>query len=110
MTDTSQRPKPVALDSRADLDALVADHERVLVEFYTNGCGKCQSMEPVLGVVARQTDATVAMVNARETLDLVEELGFRGVPTFLVYRDGTVVDQLFGTFGAEELVAAVESD
>jgi thioredoxin-like negative regulator of GroEL len=65
-------------------------------------------MEPVLGIVARRTDATVATINARETLDLVEELGFRGVPTFVVYRDGEAVDQLFGTFEADELVAAVD--
>lgn len=110
MTDTPAQRKPVALDSREELDALVADEERVLVEFYTNGCGKCKSMEPVLGIVARQTDARVATVNARETLDLAEELGFRGVPTFLVYHDGDVVDQLFGTFRADELVAAVEAN
>lgn len=108
MSDTASRRKPVALDSQEGLDELVAAHDRVLVEFYTNGCGKCAAMEPVLGVVARRTDATVATINARETLDLVEERGFRGVPTFLVYCDGEVVEQLFGTYRADELVDAVE--
>jgi thiol-disulfide isomerase/thioredoxin len=107
-TDATDPPRPIALDSRETLDALVADGGRALVEFYTNGCRKCAAMEPVLGIVARRTDATVATINARETLDLVEELGFQGVPTFVVYRDGEVTDQLFGTFDADELVAAVE--
>ncbi|MFW5974208.1 MAG: thioredoxin family protein, partial [Natrialbaceae archaeon] len=47
------RPRPVSLADEAALDAFVADAPVALVEFYTDGCGICASMEPVLGNVAR---------------------------------------------------------
>lgn len=102
-------PTPIHLDGRDELDALVVERPLVLVMFYTNGCGKCHAQEPVLGNVARATEATVAQVNARDTLDLVRERSFRGVPTLLLYRDGEVVEQLFDFRGTEELVELIES-
>lgn len=108
MTDTTRR-KPLRLDDRAALESALDEHDRLLVEFYTNGCGKCQMQEPVLGNVARVTDVTVAMINASHTLDLVDELGMQGVPTLVLYHDGDVVEQLFGYHGTEELVEVVES-
>lgn len=110
MTDTTQLgAKPLRLEDRAALEAAIDSHELLLVEFYTNGCGKCKMQEPVLGNVARVTDATVAMINASHTLDLVEELEMQGVPTLLLYRDGDVVEHRFGYHDTETLVDLVAS-
>lgn len=110
MTESNRlSAKPLRLDNRAALEEAIDSHELLLVEFYTNGCGKCKIQEPVLGNVARATDATVAMINASRTLDLVEELEMRGVPTLLLYRDGDVVEHRFGYHDTETLVDLVAS-
>mgnify|MGYP006272167241 CR=1 FL=1 len=109
MSDTSLSTKPLRLDDRAALDAAVDEHDTLLVEFYTDGCGKCKMQEPILGNVARATGVAVAMINASHTLDLVDELEMQGVPTLLLYRDGEIVEQRFGYHGTEELVDVVES-
>jgi thiol-disulfide isomerase/thioredoxin len=108
MTDSLLGAKPLRLDDRAALDAAIEDHDLLLVEFYTDGCGKCKMQEPVLGNVARATDVTVAMINASHTLDLVDELEMQGVPTLVLYDEGEVVEQLFGYHGTDELVEVVE--
>ncbi len=106
----SDRAKPVGLADGDDLDDLLAREETVLLELYTAGCGICASMEPVLGVVARQVDATVATANAGDDLALVDRFDVRRVPTLVLFRDGEPVARRDeGFVGADELVAWVES-
>ncbi|MFC6836858.1 thioredoxin family protein [Halomarina ordinaria] len=92
-----------------ELAALVAAHDLVLVDFYTKGCTLCQSIEPVLGNVARATDAVVALVNPREDLPLIEEYAIRSVPTLVLFEDGEAVARLAEGFqGTESVVDFVE--
>ncbi|MDS0280660.1 thioredoxin family protein [Haloarcula onubensis] len=77
--------------TREELDALLADRERVLVMVRTAGCAICRSMEPILDGVARATQATVVEFNPREDLDAVADFAVRSVPTFLLFVDGELV-------------------
>ncbi|WP_267642208.1 thioredoxin family protein [Haloarchaeobius amylolyticus] len=105
----SQHQRPHRLTGGAELDDLVATEPLVLVEFYTKGCGKCQSMEPILGNVARVTDATVAMVNPGDDISLMDEFDIRSVPTLILFRDGEPVARLADGFvPTDEVVAFVE--
>lgn len=104
------RAKPVRLADRAELEQLLETEDRVLVDFYTEGCTLCQSIEPVLGNVARETDTTVAMLNPRESLGLVDEYNIRSVPTLLLFEDGEPIDRLAEGFqGTDAVLSFVES-
>ncbi|EMA66731.1 thioredoxin family protein [Halorubrum kocurii] len=83
--------RPVSLEDEAALDAFVADADAAVVEFYTDGCGICASMEPVLGNVARELDLAVATVNPRDDPPLVERFDVRSVPLFVLFVDGEPV-------------------
>ena len=103
--------RPIRLADGAEFDALVEEQPVVLVEFYTAGCGICQRMEPVLGLVAKATDATVAMINAGDDLELSGRFTIRSVPTLLLFVQGEVVGRLDdGYQDAESLVAFVEEN
>lgn len=94
-TDDATPRKPIHVDSEAELDAFVDEHELVLVEFYTRGCSICQSIEPVLGNVARAHDElSVAMVNPRDDPPLIDRFTIKSVPTLVLFRDGEVVGRL----------------
>jgi thioredoxin-like negative regulator of GroEL len=98
--------RPVDLTDATDLDEFVADADVALVEFYTEGCGVCRSMEPVLGNVARATDAAVGLVNPRDDPPLVERFDVRSVPLLVVFVDGEpVARRAEGFVGADELVS-----
>lgn len=100
--------KPHRLDTGDELDALLAERDVVLVDFYTKGCTLCQSIEPVVGNVARATDATVAMLNPQTDLDLVEEYDIKSVPTLLLFEGGEVVGRMASGFeGTESVVEFV---
>ena len=80
------RPKHLA--NEEELDAFCADTDVALVEFYTNGCGICQSMEPVLGNVARELDGSVGLINPRNDPPLIERFEVRSVPLLVLFADG----------------------
>ncbi|OYR42931.1 co-chaperone YbbN [Halorubrum sp. Hd13] len=104
--ESARRPTPLA-DADA-LDAFVADADAALVEFYTDGCGICASMEPVLGNVARALDVDVALINPRDDPPLVERFDVRSVPLFVLFVDGEpVARRAEGFIPGEELSAWV---
>jgi thioredoxin-like negative regulator of GroEL len=110
MTDaTSDAPTPTRVHSAADLAAAVADADRVLVEFVTDGCSACAAMEPVLGTVARATGVPVVTVNPRDDPSLIEEYRIGSVPTLVLFVEGEPVDRLADGFvGADRVVEFVE--
>lgn len=83
--------RPTTLEDEDGLDAFVAGSDAALVEFYTNGCGICASMEPVLGNVARELDVEVALINPRSDPPLVDRFDVRSVPLFVLFVDGEPV-------------------
>ncbi len=83
--------RPVSLADATELDAFVADADTALVEFYTDGCGICASMEPVLGNLARELDVAVGLVNPRNDPPLVERFDVRSVPLFVLFVEGKPV-------------------
>jgi len=100
--------RPTSLADADALDAFVADADAALVEFYTEGCGICASMEPVLGNVARALDVDVALVNPRDDPPLVERFDVRSVPLFALFVDGELVARRAeGFIPGEELDAWV---
>lgn len=84
---------PVSLADADALDAFVGGTRVALVMFYTDGCGICASMEPVVGNVARgaAADTSVGLVNPRDDPPLVERFDVRSVPLFVLFVDGEPV-------------------
>ncbi len=103
--------RPVALDDEAALGEFLGANPVALVEFYTEGCGVCASMEPVLGNVARASEAAVGLVNPRDDPVLVDRFGVRSVPTLVLFVDGEpVARRAEGFVGADDLVSWVDSE
>lgn len=79
-----------------DLETVVEDSGVTLVEFYTEWCGTCQRLRPVLETLAGDTDAAILTVDIESHLETAIEFGARSTPTFVLFVDGTPVKQLRG--------------
>lgn len=88
----------VQLESQSELDTFVSETRLVVVEFYTDGCGICQSMEPVIGNLARELDISIGTVNPRDDPPLVDRFDVRSVPLFVLFDDGDPVARLADGF------------
>ena len=109
--ESSGGKRPVSLSDADAIDAFVADADAALVEFYTDGCGICASMEPVIGNVARGADADLAVgtVNPRDDPPLVERFDVRSVPLFVLFVDGEpVARRAEGFIPGDDLTAWVD--
>lgn len=82
-----------------DLESLVADAGvPVLVDFYADWCGPCKVMAPVLDELAADHlgRLLVAKLDTDQAPQVSAELGIRGIPTLILYRDGTEVNRQTG--------------
>jgi len=99
--------RPVALDSEPDLDRFVDAHDRVLVDFYTEGCSLCAAIEPVVDNVARAHEGlAAATINPRDDPSLVGRFSITSVPTLVLFEDGTEVRRLAEGFQGGEAIDA----
>jgi thioredoxin 1 len=89
-----------------ELAELIGSERRVLAEFYSRSCPKCDAQEPILGLVAREFDGVVAMVDPGGELSLLREYGVASTPGFVRFEGGEPTGTLAdGVVGAERLLS-----
>ena len=104
---TEAPTEPVDVSGPEALQTLVDEHDVVLVDCYADWCGPCQMMEPTVEALASETDAVVAKVDVDANQGLAQQLGARGVPTFVLYADGQPVDRFVGAQDRTTLEGAI---
>ncbi|MXR50798.1 conjugal transfer protein TraF [Halovenus sp. WSH3] len=110
-TPATDQHRPAQLADESELDEFVAGAETALVEFYTNGCGLCQSMEPVVGNVGRELGIDIGFVNPRDDPPLIERFDVRRVPLLVLFVDGEPVARRDDGFvPGEELAAWIREE
>ncbi len=104
-----QQQKPVELPDEPALDELISESPVAVVMFYTDGCGLCHSMIPVLTNVTRETDASIATINPRDDPPLIERFNVQSVPLLVLFVDGEPVDRRTDDFvSIEETLTWIE--
>src|ERR1041384_2531378 len=86
----------------------------VLVDLWASWCPPCRKMGPVVDELARVAGdgVTVGKLDVDQDPQIAERYGGRSIPTFLVFRDGQVVERQVGAVPLEQLRAllAVHQD
>jgi len=70
----------------------------VLVDFYTDGCGPCRDLAPVLEEVGRELAGrlTIVKVDAGTEGELAARFGIQHVPALFLFHAGEAVAQRAG--------------
>jgi thioredoxin 1 len=106
---------------------LVSDHEKiltltdknfqhqtrnkvVLVDFWAAWCGPCRIMAPVLNDIAGELtgNAYVGKVNVEQYQSLAQRFKIRGIPTMVLFKNGTEVNRFVGVKSKEFLVKQIQ--
>jgi thioredoxin len=77
-----------------ELERLVsASPVPVLVDFYADWCGPCQSLSPILAQLGKRYAGrlVVAKIDTERHKRTASRLGVSGIPAVFVYRGGKVV-------------------
>lgn len=78
----------------------------VMVDFFSPTCGPCKMMFPIVEALARQfvNRGIVAKIDTSKNQRTASHFSIRGVPSFLFFKNGKLVDQVVG--GVQESVLA----
>ncbi|MBI2856228.1 MAG: thioredoxin [Chloroflexi bacterium] len=89
---------PIAVsESEFEQEVLQADTP-VLVDFWADWCAPCKMIAPSIDELAVELDGKVKFtkVDVDSNPQVAMKYGIRGIPTLLVFKGGSPVDQLVG--------------
>jgi len=96
-------------DSSFERDVLQASRP-VLVDFWAEWCAPCRMMSPTVDAVAEQYAGSVRVVklNVDDNLGVAQRYGIKGIPTLILFRQGTEAERVVGAVSKDALSRMIE--
>jgi thioredoxin 1 len=84
----------------------------VLVDYWADWCGPCKMISPILDEVAKEYAGRVKVckLNIDENQQTPPKYGIRGIPTLMVFKNGSVEATKVGALSKSQLTAFVDSN
>lgn len=100
------------LTSNEQFETLInnAENKPVLVDFHTEWCGPCKMLNPVMEAIAEQyaNKLEVVKVDADKFQEIATKYSVRGIPTLMVFKQGTPASTKVGVGSLSQIEAFVE--
>ncbi len=79
-----------------------------LIDFYATWCGPCKMVAPIVDEIGKEfPDVKILKVNVDEETEIAANYGVQVIPTFVVVKDGEVLDHLAGLVNKTTIVNAL---
>lgn len=83
----------------------------VLLDFWAEWCGPCKMIAPILDQIAAEYagKVLVAKMNVDESPRTPTKYSVRSIPTLMLFKNGTVVDQKIGAVRKADVAAFLDN-
>ena len=97
-------------DSNFDREVVKSD-KPVLVDFWAEWCGPCKVIAPVVEELATDYKGKIKFgkVNVDDNNMVASEYGVRSIPTLLIFKNGSVVNQIVGAVPKEKITDILDT-
>lgn len=91
-------------------EKVIDSGKTVLVDFWASWCGPCRMLSPAVDSVSEQVSGVeFYKVNVDEEPELARQFEIMSIPTLIVFKNGTVVNQSVGVIPESDIKALVEN-
>jgi len=96
---------------KKSFDDIIDQKVPVLVDFYADWCGPCKSMAPILKQLKAELKDSIIIIkiNVDTNQALAAKYQVRGVPTFMVFKQGKQIWRQSGMQSVSQLKQAIFS-
>ena len=91
---------------------VLGSSEPVLVDYWTEWCGPCKMIAPILNEIADeyQGKIKIAKLNIDDNPQTPPKYGIRGIPTLMLFKGGNVEATKVGALSKSQLTAFIDSN
>ena len=112
-TTASDTSKPqIVTDATFVSDVVSASKSKpVLVDCWAPWCGPCRMIAPSLDQLAAESEGRYKIVklNVDENPQTSAQFQIRSIPTLLIFKNGTMVDQIVGAVPKQAIAARLDA-
>ena len=97
--------------NQKDFQQTIESNKKVLIDFYADWCGPCQTLLPTVHKLADEFDGDVLIqkVNVDENAELAAKFGVRSIPTLVYISNGEEVNRQNGLISERDLRAQINN-
>lgn len=87
-------------------DKISQSQEPILVDFYADWCGPCQTMNPIIQTVLTELEGKVKLlkVNVDKHPQLSQQFGVRSIPHYILFKRGKILWRKGGLMTKKDLL------
>lgn len=93
-------------------EEVLKSEQPVLVDYWAEWCGPCKMIAPILDEIASEYGdrLKVAKLNIDENPGTPPKYGIRGIPTLMLFKDGSVEATKVGALSKSQLAAFLDQN
>ncbi|MDG1278097.1 MAG: thioredoxin [Algoriphagus sp.] len=91
-------------------ETISKSQEPILVDFYADWCGPCQTMNPIIEDVLEELGGSIKLLklNVDKNPQLSQQFGVRSIPHYILFKKGKILWRKGGIITKRDLEKALK--